>query len=244
MYRVYCTLSLTEIIQQVIHFNFAVMRKKNSNSVSTKAPARAEFVCSNSIYKFRFMDFEFVWDFEYMDDNGNLRYTGTSQKLLAEVSYPLQMDQIIDGKITFGRVPVDQLFVPQTSSAAGNEQFHESRDFEYDANDYSDDYPEELDTAPAPGNHSNVVSASDSNEASAASPAPVSSSGAPRYSGRIVQLKNGYGFIAPENSVKNLFFFWEDLVDCDFNELQCGDDVEYELGRNMRGECAKNIVLL
>lgn len=185
-----------------------------------------------------------AWDFEYMDDNGNLRYTGTSQKLLAEVSYPLQMDQIIDGKITFERVPVDQLFVPQTSSAAGNEQFHESRDFEYDANDYSDDYPEELDTAPAPGNHSNAVSASDSNEASAASPAPVSSSGAPRYSGRIVQLKNGYGFIAPENSVKNLFFFWEDLVDCDFNELQCGDDVEYELGRNMRGECAKNIVLL
>lgn len=68
MYRVYCTLSLTVIIQQVIHFNFAVMRKKDSNSVSTKAPARAEFVCSNSIYKFRFMDFEFVWDFEYMDD--------------------------------------------------------------------------------------------------------------------------------------------------------------------------------
>ena len=88
MYRVYCTLSLTVIIQQVIHFNFAVMRKKDSNSVSTKAPARAEFVCSNSIYKFRFMDFEFVWDFEYMDDPRDIfkgivdRDPGTETRLI------------------------------------------------------------------------------------------------------------------------------------------------------------------
>lgn len=189
-----------------------------------------------------------AWDFEYMDDNGNLRYTGTSQKLLGEVSYPLRMDQIIDGKISFDCVPVDQLFVAQNQFS---EQFHEPRGTEYDVNDYSDEYPEELETAPAPGGgHSTAEYSRSENEGegSAAnvppSPAPVSSSGAPRFCGKIVQLKNGYGFIAPENSVKNLFFFWEDLVDCDFNELQCGDNVEYEVGRNVRGECAKNIVLL
>ena len=186
-----------------------------------------------------------AWDFEYMDDNGNLRYTGTSQKLLGEVSYPLQMDQIIDGKIVIDRVPVDQLFVPQVQYT---EQFHEPRETEYDVNDYSDEYPEELETAPAPGEkhvEENAATYSSGGEnTEPVGPAPVSNSGAPRFSGRIVQLKNGYGFIAPENSVKNLFFFWEDLVDCDFNELQCGDDVEYEVGRNTRGECAKNIVLL
>ncbi|MBR2426810.1 MAG: NYN domain-containing protein [Lentisphaeria bacterium] len=183
-----------------------------------------------------------AWDFEYMDDNGNLRYTGTSQKLLSEVSYPLQMDQIIDGKISPGRVPVDQLFVAQNGTAF--EQLHEPQEIMYNADDYSDDYPEELETAPAPGspNHSDDDAAG--NQSTASGVPHVSSNGAPRYCGRIVQLKNGYGFIAPENSVKNLFFFWEDLVDCDFNALQCGDDVEYELGKNMRGECAKNIRLL
>lgn len=44
------------------------MRKNTSYSVSTKAPERAEFVYSNSIYKFRFTDLDFVWDFEYMDN--------------------------------------------------------------------------------------------------------------------------------------------------------------------------------
>ena len=55
-------------IQSVIHLIFAVMRKNTSYSVSTKAPERAEFVYSNSIYKFRFTDLDFVWDFEYMDN--------------------------------------------------------------------------------------------------------------------------------------------------------------------------------
>lgn len=64
------------------------MRKKDSNTVSTKAPARAELVCSNSIYKFRFMDFEFVWDFEYMDDPRDIfkgmvdRDSGTETRLI------------------------------------------------------------------------------------------------------------------------------------------------------------------
>jgi len=65
-----------------------------------------------------------------------------------------------------------------------------------------------------------------------------------RLSGKIVQLKNGYGFITTETPGKNLFFFWEDIEGVDFNELRVGDALEYELGINERGECAKHIRLV
>ena len=59
-------------------------------------------------------------------------------------------------------------------------------------------------------------------------------------------MRNGYGFIMPEKDddakdVKNLFFFWEDVENCDFNDLCVGDAVTYCEGSNDRGECARNI---
>ena len=62
-----------------------------------------------------------------------------------------------------------------------------------------------------------------------------------RRRSRILQLKNGYGFLSNEPSPKNLFFFWEDLDGIDFNELSVGDLLEYEIGENERGECARHI---
>ena len=66
----------------------------------------------------------------------------------------------------------------------------------------------------------------------------------PRLRGRIVQLRGGYGFISTDIPSKNLFFFIEELRNCDFNELQIGDLMEYEPGMNDRGECCKNITLI
>ncbi|MFT4032719.1 MAG: NYN domain-containing protein [Siphonobacter sp.] len=59
----------------------------------------------------------------------------------------------------------------------------------------------------------------------------------------IYSLKNGYGFIKyPPN---NLFFHYTSLVDTDFNELQEGDEVEFTLALNERGDyIAKNVRLL
>ena len=62
-----------------------------------------------------------------------------------------------------------------------------------------------------------------------------------QMTGRIVHLKNGYGFIAPDDGSDNIFFFWQDVQDCDFNELNINDAVTYEPGRNERGPCAKNV---
>ena len=65
-----------------------------------------------------------------------------------------------------------------------------------------------------------------------------------RRRGRIVQLRGGYGFISTDIPSKNLFFFMEQLRNCDFNELMLGDLMEYEPVYNDRGECCKNIDLI
>ena len=176
-----------------------------------------------------------AWDFEYMDDNGNLRYTGTSMKLLNEVSYPLRMDQIIDGRIKCSKDDVDALFV-----ASQNAQRSESADNEYGSDEDFDenageDCREEADAASVPDEASDPEEARDMEDAPGCE-------GAER--GKIIQLKNGYGFIMPEKQGKNLFFFWEDLKNCDFNDLRNGDIVSFDPGQNDRGECAKNIRLI
>lgn len=65
---------------------------------------------------------------------------------------------------------------------------------------------------------------------------------ASQTTGRIVHLKNGYGFIAPDDGSDNIFFFWQDVQDCDFNELNINDAVAYDVGRNERGPCAQNVM--
>jgi cold shock CspA family protein len=64
-----------------------------------------------------------------------------------------------------------------------------------------------------------------------------------RYTGRVQNIKEGYGFIETETAGRNLFFYWED-VQGDFNELHPNDWVEYSLGTNHRGECAIEVVKL
>lgn len=50
----------------------------------------------------------------------------------------------------------------------------------------------------------------------------------------ILSLKNGYGFIKyPPN---NLFFHYQSVQDADFNELQIGDEVFFEIAKKDNGE--------
>lgn len=187
-----------------------------------------------------------AWNFEYMDDNGNLRYTGTSQKLLSEVSYPLIMDQIIDGKIRCDRINVDSLFVPSQNTrwngGAGDNGMEEISAEE----DGVGSYPASAENMGTddPASAGEMVPQEPSDDLPS-SGLPVGGMpgepGAVPMRGRIVQLKNGYGFIASEGLQKNLFFFWEDLENIDFNDLRIGDEVEYEPGRNDRGDCARRI---
>ena len=151
------------------------------------------------------------WDFEYLDENGNPRYTATSTKMMNEVTYPVWMHKIIDGDDpNFMAEDISSMFVAPTLK---EEKVYIS---EEDDMGYFN-----------PGTSAAVQTT------------VVPPSG--RCTGQILQLKNGYGFLNTEYSIKNLFFFWEDLEGLDFNELAVGDYLEFEFGSNERGECARHI---
>ena len=65
-----------------------------------------------------------------------------------------------------------------------------------------------------------------------------------RRCGTVVQLKSGYGFITPDRGDHDFFFLWEDLENCAFDDLSIGEKVEFEVGTNDRGECARKVVWL
>ncbi|MBS1582886.1 MAG: NYN domain-containing protein [Bacteroidetes bacterium] len=61
-----------------------------------------------------------------------------------------------------------------------------------------------------------------------------------RYTGEIMSLHNGYGFIRfPDN---NVFFLHDDLVDIEFSSLAVGEELEFNVTTNSRGQrVAKHI---
>jgi cold shock protein len=50
-----------------------------------------------------------------------------------------------------------------------------------------------------------------------------------------------FGFIAQEDSDKDLFFHASNLVDVDFNALQEGDKVEFDIVDTPRGQAAEQV---
>jgi cold shock CspA family protein len=74
----------------------------------------------------------------------------------------------------------------------------------------------------------------------APAPQPVGTPGEVS-TGTLWTLKNGYGFIAPEKGGPNMFFFHGDVVDVDFLDLRLGEKVQFVIGQNDRGLCAKQV---
>lgn len=69
---------------------------------------------------------------------------------------------------------------------------------------------------------------------------PTEADTTPR-TGTIKALKQGYGFIKQEDSSGDCFFYWSDVVDFEFNDLQEGMTVNYRLEQNERGLVAKDV---
>ena len=61
------------------------------------------------------------------------------------------------------------------------------------------------------------------------------------HCGYIQNLKEGFGFITPDEGGANLFFFHTAVLNADFAELKIGDEVEYEMGSNDKGACAVQV---
>jgi cold shock CspA family protein len=60
-------------------------------------------------------------------------------------------------------------------------------------------------------------------------------------SGKIQALREGFGFITPNDGTGNLFFFHASVLNADFNELRVGDEVTYRIGNNDKGPCAIDV---
>lgn len=60
--------------------------------------------------------------------------------------------------------------------------------------------------------------------------------------GTIARLTDrGFGFITREGEDKDLFFHANELQDVDFNDLNEGDKVEFELADGPKGQNAVNV---
>lgn len=133
------------------------------------------------------------WDFEFTDEqSGELQTTRTSTDLWNEVTYPLEMANLVDEGLKDNDDVIRELFVLKES------------------------VPRDVDAAVG---EKPLVSVSDypSDE---------------RFTGEIMSLHNGYGFIRfPDN---NLFFLHDDLIEVPFVELKLGDNMSFTVAMNSR----------
>ena len=53
--------------------------------------------------------------------------------------------------------------------------------------------------------------------------------------------EKGFGFIAREGEVKDLFFHSNDLNGVSFTELKVGDAVTFDVEEGQKGQAAKNV---
>ena len=61
--------------------------------------------------------------------------------------------------------------------------------------------------------------------------------------GKIKKLvtDKGFGFITQEGGADDLFFHMSSLLNCEFESLQEGETVTFEIGRGPKGPRAENI---
>jgi CspA family cold shock protein len=59
--------------------------------------------------------------------------------------------------------------------------------------------------------------------------------------GKIKSIKGGYGYLEPDQGGRDMFFYYLDVLEPDFADLKVGDKVEYSIGKNDKGPCAKEV---
>jgi len=180
------------------------------------------------------------WDFRYVDANGNERETRTAQALLDEVTYPIMMPPIIEDRARQRDPLINGLFVPRKEFGLGPAIV---RPAGIDRRDVGPTGSEAVNYEAANGETTSSKAAHSGGTPTGGvhGGTSVSSIHGPTASGWIQTLKNGYGFIVPDQGGPNLFFFHEDVVDGDFQELRVGDRVHFVVGQNERGPCAKGV---
>lgn len=197
------------------------------------------------------------WDFEYQNEDGQKMITRTSQDLLEECTYPIAMHEVINNRLRRNDPLIGNLFVkqplPGAAPANGKDAAPISPTKSMETYSTSAFNPTSFPAANPAFAAPPVYSASPVyNAAPAYSAAPVYSA-PPVYEqtqpvgfvaehqvSEVLSLNNGFGFLKyPDN---NAFFHFSSLVDTDFNDLNIGDKVEFDVEKNKNGgNVAKNV---
>lgn len=165
------------------------------------------------------------WDYSFVDADGNQRRTVTSVRLLDEVTYPILMDRVIDDKTRRHDPVVNNLFLPRRD---------EQRDGQRPSS--------ETGSPQVAGGGWSAAASSGTGDAETPEDARIDGEMGGPQRGRLQNLKNGYGFITPDNGGRNVFFHWSEIRNRDFNDLSIGDSVEFVLSSNERGPIATDVV--
>ncbi len=157
------------------------------------------------------------WDFEFTDNEGKHIVTRTSQELLEEVTYPIAMHDLIESRVRKNDVITNNLFVHKEERPMRQVSYSTAMPM---AMPMAQDAEEGIPSGP--------IDTEVSEE---------------RFDSIVLSLKSGYGFIKyPPN---NLFFHLSDLIETEFEDLRIGDQVDFNIGYNDKGEqVAKNVRLL
>lgn len=140
------------------------------------------------------------WEFEYADHSGKQVVTSVSQQLLSEVSYPVEMRQLIDERLRANDTSIESLFVRKYNSQRPRQDHADKHD--KGTTLISDD----------------------------------------ELSGTIQALKEGYGFIRPDDGTPNIFFYFGEIAEGhEASDLAQDMRVSYKRGTNSRGMCALQI---
>jgi cold shock CspA family protein len=167
------------------------------------------------------------WDLEYTDSNNSIQKTTTSIHLLGEVTYPILMHTVIDDKTRRNDPNINNLFIN-----AGEKYYNNSYNT---PSQYTSNGTHNQPIAPV-----NIPNPEIALNGTAESQEDFGLKKEARKN-KIRYLKDGYGFIETDNPNQNLFFYYADVQNCDFNELSIGDLVEYKIGKNQKGECAVEV---
>jgi len=155
------------------------------------------------------------WTYSYQAENGENKGSRASHVLMNEATYPLKMDQLINGyeeQSEEEKIEISNIFIRRRTSEVNL-----------------------VENEPLPAVAEPVVS---DGEAEDSYGNTTASDGEPWEEGTIINLKDGFGFIKPLAGGDNLFFHHTALTNSEFSELFKGMEVSYKIGEGRNGPAA------